>query len=109
AALTDRGGDSFHGAESHVAAGEDARNAGLEEVRVAVELPASGAAHVGAGEHVAPLVECDLGWEPRGFGVRADEDEQTTRLEPGRVAGGGVVDVDRLERGVPVRGDHLGP
>ena len=40
AALADGGGDALDGAEPDVAAREDARDAGLEQVRVAVELPA---------------------------------------------------------------------
>ena len=43
AALADGGGDAFDGAEADVAAREDARDARLEEVRVAVELPLSAA------------------------------------------------------------------
>ena len=39
AALADCRRDALHGAESDVAAGEDARDARLEEVRVPVELP----------------------------------------------------------------------
>ena len=43
AALADCRRDTLHGAESDVAAGEDARDARLEEVRIAVELPAPAA------------------------------------------------------------------
>src|SRR5436190_11649048 len=45
--------DALDGAEADVAAGEDAGHAGLEEVRVALELPAAGGAHVRAGQDVA--------------------------------------------------------
>jgi hypothetical protein len=38
-ALTDGGGDSLDRPESHVAARKDARDARLQEVRVAVERP----------------------------------------------------------------------
>ena len=48
AALADGGGHALHRAEAHVAAGEDARDARLQEVRVALERPAAGCAHVGA-------------------------------------------------------------
>src|SRR5204863_115125 len=44
--LADGGGDALHRGEPHVAAREDARNAGLQEVRVAVECPAPRCAHV---------------------------------------------------------------
>src|SRR5262249_23956524 len=50
AAFADCCCDALHGAESDVAAGEDARDACLKEVGVAVELPPFGTAHVGAGE-----------------------------------------------------------
>src|SRR5262249_60299182 len=96
AALAGGRRDALHRAESDVAAGEDPGDAGLEEVRVAVELPPPGCAHVGACEHVALRVECDLRWEPRGLGVRADEDEQPTGRDPGRLPGPGVSDVDLL-------------
>jgi len=41
AAFADRGRDSLHRAEADVAAGEDARHARLEEVRVALDIPAA--------------------------------------------------------------------
>ena len=40
--------------------------------------------------------------------TRADEDEQPARLEPAHVAGRSVANIDRLQPGVAVRGDHLG-
>ena len=86
AALADGGGDALDRAEPHVAAGEDAGHARLEQVRVAVERPAPAGAHVRAGEHVAVVVERDLGREPRRLRVRADEDVQPARLEPRRLA-----------------------
>jgi hypothetical protein len=49
---------------------------GLEEVRVSVGLPPTGRGHVGAGQHVAVVVEHDLGREPRRLGVRPDQDEE---------------------------------
>ena len=55
AALADGGGHALHGAEAHVAAREDARDARLQEVRVAVERPLDRRAHVGAGEHEAAV------------------------------------------------------
>ena len=108
AALAYRSGDALDGTEADVSAGEDARDARLQEERVPVELPPSGDADVGAGEHVALRVEGDLGREPGGRGVGTDEDEQPARLAPGRLAGRGVADVDRLQRGVAMRRDHLG-
>ena len=61
-------------------------HARLEQVRVAVERPAAGGAHVGAGEHVAAAVERDLRRQPAGLGVGADEDEEAAGLEPRRLA-----------------------
>src|SRR5262249_38223715 len=90
AALADCRRDALPEAESDITAGEDARDARLEEVGVPVVLPPSRRAHVGAGEHIALRVECDLRWEPRGLGVRTDEDEHPTRPEPRRLAGCGV-------------------
>ena len=109
AALADRCRYPLHGAEPDVAAGEDARDARLEEVRVPFEWPPSGVAHVTAGEHIALEVERDLRWEPRGLGIGADEDEQAARLEPRRLAADCVMNVDRLERGVAVGGRDLVP
>ena len=53
AALAHRGGDSFHRAEPHVPTREDAWDAGLEEIRVALMRPAIRCTHVGPGEDVA--------------------------------------------------------
>ena len=75
AALAHRGGDSFHRAEPHVPAREDARDAGLEEIRVALMRPAIRCTHVGPGEDEAALIELDLGWEPARLGVRPDEEK----------------------------------
>ena len=84
-------------------------HARLQQVGVAVERPAAGRAHVGAGEHVAAAVERDLGRQPAGLGVRADEDEQPAGVEAGRLAGRAVADLDRLERALAVHGRDLGP
>src|SRR5689334_16495730 len=56
AALADGGGDAFDGARAHVAAGEDAGDAGLEEVGVAVLVPVAALDHGLAGEDVAASV-----------------------------------------------------
>ena len=61
-------------------------HARLQQVRVAVERPVPGRAHVGAGEHVAARVERDLGRQPAGLRVGADEDEQPAGVEPRRLA-----------------------
>src|SRR5512134_1116463 len=53
AALADRGGHPLHRAAADVAAGEDAGDAGLEEVRVAALSPAAGLHHGVSGEQVA--------------------------------------------------------
>src|SRR6185437_14800970 len=52
AALADGRRHALDGPEADVAAGEDAGDARLEQVRVALELPAVGARQLRAGEHV---------------------------------------------------------
>ena len=42
-------------------------------------------------------VERDLRRQPRRLGIRPDEDEQPAGLEPGRLPGRGIADLDRLE------------
>ena len=58
--LYDRGGNALHRAVAHVTAREDPRDARLEQIRVALELPATRVAHVRSGEDVTPTVERDL-------------------------------------------------
>src|SRR6478609_5691453 len=70
-----RGCDTLHRTEPHVAAREHAGHARLEQVRIAIELPPSRIANVGAGEDVAATIECDLRRQPRRLRVGADEDE----------------------------------
>src|SRR5437762_3377882 len=77
AAFADGRSDAFYGRGADVAAREDAGNARLEEVRVAVEFPASGGGRVGACEYVAVAIDGDLRRQPRGLGIRPDEDEQS--------------------------------
>ena len=60
AALADGGRDALHRAVPDVAAGEDAGDARLEQVRVALELPAPRRSDVRPGQDEAPLVERDL-------------------------------------------------
>src|SRR5262245_31771477 len=108
AALADGGRDTLHGAGADVAACEDPRHARLEQVRIALELPPPVGEDVRAGEHEAAPVERDLGRKPGGLGVRADEDVQTTGLGPLGLPRHRVLDVDRLERLLAVRGDDLG-
>ena len=95
AALADRCGDTLDRAEAHVAAREDARHARLEQVRVALELPAPRRRGVGAGEDEAALrIERDLGRQPVRLRVGADEDEQPAGLEARLLAAVAVADVD---------------
>ena len=84
AALADRRRDPLHRAVADVPAGEDPRDAGLEQVRVAAGLPATPGGRVGAGEDEAVVVERDLRRQPRRLGIRTDQDEEAARLEPGR-------------------------
>src|SRR3954453_534946 len=97
AALADRGGDALDRGGADVAAGEDARDARLEQMRVPLERPATRRAQVRAGEDEALLVQRDVLREPAGLRVGADEDEQAARAEPGHGAGSTVADVDRLQ------------
>src|SRR6478735_7000372 len=76
AALTHGGCDALDRAVAHVATGEDARDAGLEQVRVAADGGTGLDRHVWSGLHVAMAVEHDLGRQPGGLGIGADEDEQ---------------------------------
>ena len=75
AALADGRRNALHRGEPDVAAREDAGHARLEQVRVAIELPPSRRLRR-AGEDEAVGVEGDLGREPAGLGVGADEDGQ---------------------------------
>ena len=97
AALAHGGRDTLHRAQPDVAAREDPRGARLEQVGVAVELPATGGGDRGAREHVAVAIECDLGRQPGGLGVRADEDEQPPESSLVVSPVSRRCDVDRLE------------
>src|SRR5207244_6703695 len=107
AALADRGRDALDRSVADVTAGEDARHARLEQIGITLELPGAAGRHVRAGQHEAARIESDLGRKPRRLGVRADEDEDAARLEPRRLAGDTIPDVDRLQGELPVRGDDL--
>ena len=74
----------FTGLAAHVAAGEDAGHAGLEQVGVAILAPASRLDHRLAGEHVAARVAGNLVRQPGGLGVGADEDEDAAAVLPPR-------------------------
>src|SRR3954452_14332027 len=80
APFADRRGDTFHGAEANVAAGEDPGDAGLQQIRVTVARPAPVRPDLGARQDVTALVERDLGWQPPGLRVGADEYEQAAAV-----------------------------
>ena len=84
-------------------------NARLEQIWVAVVRPVVGHAHVGSREHEAVAVARDLGRQPARLRVRPDEDEEPARVHALGLAGLAVADIDGLERGLAVRGGHLGP
>src|SRR6185437_3566464 len=107
AALADGRRHALDGPEADVAAGEDAGDARLEQVRVALELPAVGARQLRAGEHVPAPVAGDLRRQPARLGVGADQDEEAARLERGLVAGLRVADDDRLELSLALHPDDL--
>jgi hypothetical protein len=80
AALADGRGDAFDRAQADIAAGEDARRAGFKEIGIAAERPAPGFFQIVAGEDVSARVARDVGRQPRGFRVSADEDEQAAAI-----------------------------
>ena len=69
AALADGSGYALDGAEPNVTAREDAGNARLQEVGVAVGRPVPGCSHVGAGEYIPLVVERRLSRSPWNFAV----------------------------------------
>jgi hypothetical protein len=84
-ALTDGGGDSLDRPEPHVAARKDAWDARPQEVRVAVERPAPGSAHVGACEHVTAGSRKPCGLQGVNVRPRRELVDEITRhalLEP---------------------------
>src|SRR5919109_2845923 len=109
AAFADSGSDAFHRGRAHVAAGEDAGDARLEKVRVALELPASGGGDVRTGEDIAAPVELDLRWQPRRLRIGADEQEEPAGLQSRRLSRVGVTDIDRLESCLAVSGNDFRP
>ena len=75
-ALADRAGDALDRSMAHVAGGEDARQARLEQERVAVEVPAQlRRPDVGPGQDEAAVVAGDHPLQPRGARLLADEHE----------------------------------
>ena len=109
AALADGRGDAFDRAQSHITAGEDARRAGFKEIGIAAERPAPGFFQIVSGEDVSARVARDVGWQPRGFRVGADEDEQAAAIMPAHFRAGAVADVDRGQVGVAVNPVYLRP
>ena len=80
AALTDRGGDAFHRAQPHIAAGENPGGARFEEVGIAVMRPAPGLHHVVAGQDISSLITSDVRRQPSGLCVGADENEEAAAV-----------------------------
>ena len=72
AAFADCGGHTLDRAGAHVAAGKDARHAGFQQVRIAVQRPLPGLGRRFAGAHAAPLVAHDRRRQPAGFGSACD-------------------------------------
>ena len=99
AALADGRCDALDRAVADVAAREDPRNARLEQVRVALEGPASSRRHVGAGEDVALRVERDLRAGASAVSASAPmKMKSPPDSSAGRLARRRARDVDRLER-----------
>ena len=105
--VADRRRDPLDRAVAHVARGEDAGQARLEQEGIAVEGPRAGG-QVGPGEDEALLVALDRGRQPLGVRVRADHEEE-------RVGGDGLVaavaagaENQLLEPGVAAAAHDLG-
>ena len=79
------GGDTLDGAVPHISGGEDTRDTGLQEERLAVKRPKSWwlpfVHQVGAGENEALLVTHHRALQPTCIRLRANEDEQRGRRE----------------------------
>src|SRR6266508_708025 len=111
-ALSDRRGDPLDRPVAHVARSEDAREAGLQPERRALERPAgwrlAGTEQVTAGHDVAAVVTLDDAVQPPGVRLGADQHEQRRR---GHRLGGAVLPVDQrdaFQPPPPVPVDHLG-
>src|SRR5277367_601273 len=106
-AFTDCGGASFYRVETDVAGDEDAGDAGLEQIGVAVESPGFRRLRleVGTGEDEALAVATELLRQPTGFGFGADKDEEGTGL-PGLFAVRSF-EGQAFEVSVAVHGDDL--
>src|SRR5690348_11753262 len=108
AAFADRRRDALDRAQANVAAGEYARHAGFEQIRVARERPATGPHHVVPGEHVATRVARDGGRQPVGLRIGADEHEESAARVLLHATAGGIANVDRRQVRVTVGSDDLG-
>src|SRR4029453_5714716 len=80
AALTDRGGDSFHRAQPHIATSEDPGGARFEEIGIAAVGPVPGLHHVVPGQDISPIVTSYVRRQPLGFCIGADEDEKAAAV-----------------------------
>ena len=93
AAFADGGRDPLDRAEAHVAAGKYAGHTGLDEVGVAAFVPQAGFQKIGSGEDIAAGVAGNLRRKPVGFGIGADEDEQSAAFLAPHGSGFAVVQV----------------
>src|SRR3712207_5704300 len=86
---------------SHVPGDEDARDAGLQEVRITIEFPASGApsvpGEIRAREYEAPLVALDDAVKPVGVRGSPDKDKERLRGSDLRLPRSGVFYGDPLQ------------
>src|SRR6185369_8231735 len=77
--LADAGGDTLHGAMTNITDCKDSRHTGLQQERVALEIPALGmltdSNEVGAGKDEAAVISLDHTTQPIGSWQRTDEDE----------------------------------
>src|SRR5437763_987677 len=102
AAFADTRRDALDRAVANVARGENAGNAGLEQIRIARERPRALPSFdeiddVAAGTHITALIPNHRGRQPGGIGVGADEHEQRLRFRPPANAAAPILDDDRLE------------
>src|SRR5690348_2298354 len=95
AALADRRCDPLHRAQAHIAAGEDAGRARLEEVRIAGLRPSPHLLQIIACEHISPRVARDLSGQPPRLGIGADENENAAAIVPAELACLAVAEIDR--------------
>src|SRR5437588_5933563 len=112
AAFTDARSDALDRAVANVADRENARHAGLQQIRIALERPRAvllrhKVGHVASGANVTALVANYRRRQPRCRGVGSDEHEKRIgRLAPA-LAAAAVLDDDRFQMVAALDADDL--